>query len=695
MTRPAIRAAPDDPLTEYLRTNPPAAPGDRGEALVQVRREPSRFASSYRAEVVTVELASGDQVRLFLKDFGTSSFPKDDAAARRERELHVYRDLLPTMGLGTARYHGSLWDHDDQRFWLLLEFLGGSAVSSCPLEAWIAAAGWVGRLHGTRHCASRLEDSPLLIRHDETHLRHRAELARHDVARFGPPLRARLERVLRSYERMLDALIDDSPCLVHGGYRPENVQLVPAPGGGCRVCPLDWEMAAIGSPLHDLAILLDGFETPQLDLLLGAYVAEAVVHGATIPPFPELRRLFDGFRLQRVINNLGRARRSGYREARVSRLLQRAEALAEVLDSEHPRAFGGPVGPAPGNHEEPRLPRLLGVDGARGTPELEACLREVLGVPSLRVTGHERLKAGVHRLRVGVRDEERSLIAKWCPAEVARRSWLVARRWLAAVGVEDVGPSMLAVAAERSGERAWQIQDDLGGRPVCRRAPERAEIEALMDAIARVHTALSEHRLLAECRLAGGDRGIEFYAANLRDAQRVLRAVDARRHGAEAASLRDGLLQRMQELQEQQPARARALIAGGGPETLLHGDLWTTNALVLRSDDQLRVRLVDWDEAAVGPIAFDLSTLLLRFEPPHRARILDAYREAADRLAGWELPPDDVLNPALETAAVARLVSLLVWSVAAALDDDSGWLPVRLAELVDWLDGVGPVLPPR
>jgi len=257
VTRPAIRAAPDDPLTEYLRTNPPAAPGDRGEALVQVRREPSRFASSYRAEVVTVELASGDQVRLFLKDFGTSSFPKDDAAARRERELHVYRDLLPTMGLGTARYHGSLWDHDDQRFWLLLEFLGGSAVSSCPLEAWIAAAGWVGRLHGTRHCASRLEDSPLLIRHDETHLRHRAELARHDVARFGPPLRARLERVLRSYERMLDALIDDSPCLVHGGYRPENVQLVPAPGGGCRVCPLDWEMAAIGSPLHDLAILLD------------------------------------------------------------------------------------------------------------------------------------------------------------------------------------------------------------------------------------------------------------------------------------------------------------------------------------------------------------------------------------------------------------------------------------------------------
>jgi Ser/Thr protein kinase RdoA (MazF antagonist) len=230
---------------------------------------------------------------------------------------------------------------------------------------------------------------------------------------------------------------------------------------------------------------------------------------------------------------------------------------------------------------------------------------------------------------------------------------------------------------------------------VCRRRPDRAEIEALMDAIARVHTALSEHRLLAECRLAGGDRGIEFYAANVRDAQRVLRMVDGRRHGGASALLRDGLLDKMQDLEEQQPARAQALSAAGGAETLLHGDLWTTNALVLRRENRLRVRLVDWDEAAVGPIAFDLSTLLLRFAPPDRRWILDAYRDAADRLAGWALPPDDVLNPVLETAAMARVVSLLVWSVAAALDDDSGWLPVRLADLVCWLDEVSPVLPPR
>jgi thiamine kinase-like enzyme len=110
---------------------------------------------------------------------------------------------------------------------------------------------------------------------------------------------------------------------------------------------------------------------------------------------------------------------------------------------------------------------------------------------------------------------------------------------------------------------------------------------------------------------------------------------------------------------------------------------------------RVRVRLIDWDEAGVGPIAFDLSTFLLRFEQRHRAWILDTYRSAVGRLAGWELAPASVLSPIFETVAYARLASLLVWSVAAALDDDSGWLPRRLAELVEWLDSVGPVLPVR
>ena len=106
------------------------------------------------------------------------------------------------------------------------------------------------------------------------------------------------------------------------------------------------------------------------------------------------------------------------------------------------------------------------------------------------------------------------------------------------------------------------------------------------------------------------------------------------------------------------------------------------------------VRLIDWDEAAVGPSGFDLSTFLLRFDQSRRPAILDSYRNAVDRLAGWELPADEDLNAIFETAAHARIASLLVWSVAAA--DEEGphcdWLLERLNAIVEWIDEVPPVL---
>ena len=51
------------------------------------------------------------------------------------------------------------------------------------------------------------------------------------------------------------------------------------------------------------------------------------------------------------------------------------------------------------------------------------------------------------------------------------------------------------------------------------------------------------------------------------------------------------------------------------------------------------------------------------------------------------------MNLIFETAAYARLASLLVWSVAAS-HGTSDWLIERLGEIVEWLDEVNPVLPP-
>jgi hypothetical protein len=329
---------------------------------------------------------------------------------------------------------------------------------------------------------------------------------------------------------------------------------------------------------------------------------------------------------------------------------------------------------------------------AMGGVQLQTCLLEALGGSSVSVLAHERLKTNVHRLRVEVDGAERSLIVKWSNPVVAHRTGLLARRWLPAAGLEDCGPPLVAVVAAPGGDGAWQVYDNLPGRPLSTDQPVEAEVEAAMEVIARVHTAFAEHALLPEFRALGGDRGGDFYSANVRDGIRALRSLDFDRHRPGAIAARDALLARMGELAQETSERVEVLAAVGGPETLLHGDLWPTNAIVRSNADGVHVRLIDWDEAAAGPSWFDVSTLLLRFGPSHRLWILDAYRRAVDRLADWDIPGDRDLNLIFETSAFARLASLLVWSVAAAADGDSDWLPERLTAMVEWLDAVKPVL---
>ena len=161
---------------------------------------------------------------------------------------------------------------------------------------------------------------------------------------------------------------------------------------------------------------------------------------------------------------------------------------------------------------------------------------------------------------------ERSLIVKWSDPVVARRSRLVARRWLPAVGLEELRAT---AARRRRGSRAAKAH----GRSTtifpadrCRRTePVDGEVEAAIDAIARVHTSFAEHPLLHECRLWGGDRGSHFYSSNVRDAVNALRSLDFDRSDHEAIAARDALLERMSVPRAARSrSGAQALAAVGG-----------------------------------------------------------------------------------------------------------------------------------
>ena len=340
----------------------------------------------------------------------------------------------------------------------------------------------------------------------------------------------------------------------------------------------------------------------------------------------------------------------------------------------------------------------LALDGEdAGLAELRSCLQEMMGGREHpgRLLHQERLKPGVHRLRFELDDGVRSLVVKRSSPDVAERNRLVAERWLPAVGLADHGPPLLALAADRSGRCVWQVYRDLGGHTLNARQPVRSHVEATVDVLARLHTGFVGHALLPACRLRGGDLGMCFDAASVRDALTVLsyRDVVPLARSPEPAGIRDRLLRRMHRLSGEEGRRARIASEFGGPETLLHGDLWTTNAVVIATPDGSRVRLVDWDHAGVGPVGYDLSTFLLRFQRRQRTWIADCYRRFVAQRAGWRLPPAELLNVIFETAELARLSNVTIWAAQAALQGHADWAFSELQCIEHWFEACQPVLP--
>src|SRR6266542_6642908 len=261
------------------------------------------------------------------------------------------------------------------------------------------------------------------------------------------------------------------------------------------------------------------------------------------------------------------------------------------------------------------LNKILDGSGLPGLIELRELLAELLGGSEAagRLIEQQMLQpkgSRVFRLRFDFDGQTRSVVIKRLKPEIARRNELVAKRWLPAVALKDRGAPLLGSVADRSGICVWHVYDDLGRHELDPREPDRERVGAAVELIARMHTRFAGHALLGEIRLHGGDFGIHFYESNVLDATYALEAWQPE---IPQDGLRDRLLGRLYKLRDALPQRAQALAELGGPETLLHGDLWAINVFVIPTANGLHARLIDWDHAAVGPASYDLSTFLLRF----------------------------------------------------------------------------------
>ena len=279
-------------------------------ADLEVRRSP--YSST--APLFEIEVSGGGHAahRLIVKDLWRPV--RQDKASRPafvedpEREPRVYQHLLRPDLHGTARWFGTVNENGRPR-WLVLGHIEGLRLEHCgDLRLWESAAAWLGRFHRLSPSASPLVTLPL---HDAAWFERWAHRAHSHVGPGAP-------RWLRAYDPIARHLAALDRHLVHGDFTPGNL-LVHRSG----VCPVDWESAAHGPGLLDLASLITGWGTAASNRMVAAYASTA---GASVDPLD-----LSIARLQMCVQWLGWSDLAWGPEEKQRDWLSEACALAERL----------------------------------------------------------------------------------------------------------------------------------------------------------------------------------------------------------------------------------------------------------------------------------------------------------------------------------------------------------------------------
>jgi aminoglycoside/choline kinase family phosphotransferase len=204
-------------------------------------------------------------------------------------------------------------DEASGRYWLFLERLVAVELYQVgEIETWQLAAKWLAQLHA--HFAHEAQQSAFgqavqLLKYDADFYWLWPSRAR-EYINADSSLRRRatkedFERLVRRYGEVVRRLLDLPTTLIHGEFYASNVLIQQAPQG-LRVCPVDWEMAAVAPGLMDLAALTAGRWTQEERTALAVAYHEALLaHGVASPPTEECLTMLDYCRLHVAMQWLG------------------------------------------------------------------------------------------------------------------------------------------------------------------------------------------------------------------------------------------------------------------------------------------------------------------------------------------------------------------------------------------------------
>ncbi len=332
-----LRAALEDVLSSYFGTQC---------RIARLERRPTRYYYSFAIEELGVRLDDGMTVELLFKDLSWQALLE---AARRVkpaflynplREIETYRVILAPHCLGTATCYGAVVDHPVGHYWLFLEKVAGLELHDfSEVAIWQQVARWLALMHArfVGETETLAREVPLLnydgdyyrlwLRRARAFLRQAGRSQPGDVRWHG------IEWLAERYDRVVERLVALPVTFIHGEFYASNV-LVQEAVEELRVCPIDWEMAAVGPGLMDLAALTAGrgWTADEKTALALAYHGALVPHDGWPPATDAFLAALDYCRLHLAIQWLGWSSEWSPPPDHTQNWLGEALSLAEKLE---------------------------------------------------------------------------------------------------------------------------------------------------------------------------------------------------------------------------------------------------------------------------------------------------------------------------------------------------------------------------
>jgi aminoglycoside phosphotransferase (APT) family kinase protein len=225
----------------------------RGVArVIDIRhREPNVYTSSFPSEIVTCAFDDGVERRLFIKRYVPGIHDGFGYWRGGPYEARIYDDILARLDVGTPALFGSWSDPMTDQSFLALEHVDGLRLHRSAPSSLVDVGRWLGALH--REGTPVATAHPSVRRYDEAFFRGWSERALRVVRELRTDADWIDALVRRFDEQMVPRLLADEPVFIHGELYPENVMVADD-----RICVVDWQSAAIGPGVIDLASLTEG-----------------------------------------------------------------------------------------------------------------------------------------------------------------------------------------------------------------------------------------------------------------------------------------------------------------------------------------------------------------------------------------------------------------------------------------------------